>query len=486
MMKNTDFEIEIAPLKPFDQGSPKINGPKIYGASPKRDFLYYIPIRGERPLTYSIDGTLPPGLSLNVNSGIISGQAKSSGEWTVKLQVENRLGRDERKFKIVIRENGLCLTPLLGWASWNAHGTVVTDAHIRKAAEFLRKLGLADRGYAYVNIDSGWQGIRPNTASSIIPNKYFPDMYSLTAHIHRHGLKAGIYSTPMVQAWGNSDERPLLPGSTGYPLNPDAFHPYFGGCGQQHFEEIDARQWAAWKFDYLKYDWPLCDGYYTQCMSEALRATGRDFVFSITTDCDLKYADIYRKHANMFRANKDTYDEWYDRLELTIFPPEEWLRFTGPGTWYDMDMLALGHLGLSDCEWNRLSRNEMISHMAVWAFMASPIQIGCNLEKIDDFTLSLLSNEELIDINQDELGCGAELVSASGNARIYRRKLADGSYAAAFINASDDTVELSLEHPGQTLKIRDILACRELGTFSDVFSVSIPIHGTRIIRYHEQ
>lgn len=277
-MKNIDDEIEIAALKPFDQGSPKINGPRIFGASPKRDFLYYIPVRGERPLAYSYVGTLPPGLSLNVNNGTIVGQAEAEGEWPVTLQAENARGKDEREFKIVIRENTLCLTPLMGWTSWNAHATVVTDAHIRRAAELLRKTGLADRGYAYVNIDSGWQGTRPNAAGSIIPNQYFPDMYGLTAYLHRHGFKAGIYSTPMVHAWGSSDERLALPGSTGYPLNPEAFHPYYGGCGQRHFEEIDARQWAAWKFDYLKYDWPLCDGYHTKYMSDALRATGRDFI----------------------------------------------------------------------------------------------------------------------------------------------------------------------------------------------------------------
>jgi len=485
-MNHTDYEIEVAPLKAFDQGKPHINGPTIYGASPQRDFLYYIPVRGERPLTYRIEGALPPGLSLNVNSGIIYGQAEAAGEWPVKLQVENRWGRDERKFKIVIRENGLCLTPLLGWTSWNAHATVVTDAHIRRAAELLRQLGLADRGYAYVNIDSGWQGTRPNAASSIIPNQYFPDMYALTAHIHRHGLKAGIYSTPMVHAWGSSDERLALPGSTGYPLNPEAFHPYYGGCGQQHFEGIDARQWAAWKFDYLKYDWPLCDGYYTQCMSEALRATGRDLVFSITTDCNLKYADTYRKHGNMFRANKDTYDEWYNRLELIIFPPEEWLRFTGPGNWYDMDMLALGPIGLSDCEWNRLSRNEMISHMAVWAFMASPIQISCNLAAIDDFTLALLSNEELIDINQDELGRGAVCEVRQENARIYVRELADHAFAAAFINSGEDSVELTLEHPGRSITARDVLAQKDLGIFDQKITLSIPRHGTGLLRCQEQ
>ena len=288
--RNTVSEIEIAAARPFNAGIPHINGPSVYGASPNCDFSYYVPVCGERPYTVSVEGKLPPGLVLTPN-GIIRGQAEKEGEWTVALRVENRLGSAAKKLCIKIQKDHLLLTPLMGWTSWNACCVSVTQEMVRNAAHKLKELGLADFGYSYINIDSCWQGHRDTFTSPLMPNKRFPEMGELVRQIHQLGLKVGIYSTPMVHAWGSCENLPALPGSTGYPLNPDAFHSYFGGCGKTHFEEADARQWAAWQFDYLKYDWPKCDPVYTEYMSKALRATGRDFVFSLTTGCKPEFMD---------------------------------------------------------------------------------------------------------------------------------------------------------------------------------------------------
>lgn len=484
--------IEIAPAKPFDHGAPHINGPAVYGASPKADFLYYIPVRGERPLKWSIEGELPPGLTLNECNGILSGKAEKEGTWEVEFKVSNSLGSDTKHFRIEIAPNHLALTPLMGWTSWNAHSTHVREEHVIRAAELLCKTGLREFGYAYVNTDSCWQGQRKTTTSALQPNSYFPHIQEMVRLIHRHGLKAGIYSTPMVHAWGSSEERPALFGSTGYPLNPDAFVAYFGGCGQTHFETYDARQWADWGFDYMKYDWPLCDPEYTKYMGEALRATGRDFVYSLTTSCKLEYLDTYRQYGNMFRSNSDMLDAWQPGtaalwsggVKANMFPPDEWLNFVGPGHWFDMDMLALGDIsGITDCGWNRLTRNEQISHMAVWAFMASPIQLSCDLGNVDPFTMALFTNEELIAVNQDELGAGAVRETGDGDQRVYTRKMANGDTVAAFINAGDDACKLTLKRPGGKLVVRDVLACKDLGNFTDEISFTVPAHGTRIVRF---
>lgn len=494
-MKNDNFfEIEVAPVKPFDQGAPHINGPEIYGASPGRDFLYSIPVRGVRPLKFSWNGNIPEGLNLDPKTGFISGQAATEGKYQVTLVVENALGTSEKPFEIVIAPAQLCLTPLLGWTSWNAFSHVVSEQKVRKTAELLVKTGLAARGYSYINIDSVWQGQRIKNFEPIPPNENFPDMAGLVDYIHGLGLKAGIYSTPMVHAWGQYPNNITLPGETGYPLNPEYFHGYFGGCGKEHYEQLDADQWAEWKFDYLKYDWPVCDPYHTEIMAKALRNTDRDFIFSLTTGCDIRYIETYKKYVNMCRANRDTSDTW-EHILANAFPPEDWSKKVVPGTWYDMDMLALGVMTIAsgakaEPAPNRLSKNEMITHMSLWALFPSPLQISCDLEKLDAFTMSLLANEELLDINQDKLGCHAICVaknrSDDGNleTNIYQRELADGSFAAAFVNIGNEPTEITLERTGRRFEdVRDIWALKDLDSVKNRIVLGVPPHGTRIIRF---
>ena len=494
MKKDNLFEIEVAPAKPFDQGTPHINGPEIYGASPGRDFLYSMPVRGARPLKFSWFGNIPAGLKLDSETGFITGQATSEGRYQVTLNVENAAGRANKPFEIVIATDQLCLTPLLGWTSWNAFSHVVSEQKVRKTAEKLVDTGLAARGYSYINIDSAWQGQRLKNNQPIPPNENFPDMAGLVSYIHRLGLKAGIYSTPMVHAWGHYPDRIVLPGETGYPLNPEYFQGYFGGCGSEHYEHIDAAQWAEWKFDYVKYDWPVCDPYHTELMAKELRNTGRDFVLSLTTGCDILHIEAYKKYANMCRSNIDTADTW-ETILANAFPPEHWEKCTGPGTWFDMDMLALGVMTIASGPKpvpapNRLSRNEMITHMSLWALFPSPLQISCDLEKLDDFTMSLLANEELLDINQDKLGrcavCVAHNHDDEGNSetRVYKRELADGSYAAAFINLGNEAAEITFERTGRKFEdVRDVWALKDLDSAKDRIALGVPAHGTRVIRF---
>ncbi len=480
----TSPDIQVAPAKPHDRGAPRINGARIVGASPGKEFRYRIPVRGERPLRLALLGELPPGLIFNPDSQLVSGVAQREGDWKLAVVAENAHGRDERPLEIAIHPNRLSLTPLLGWTSWNACATTVSDADIRDAARLLRQTGLAEFGYSYVNIDSCWQAPRPTNADPVPSNRFFPNMPDLVSYIHRLGLKAGIYSTPMINAWGSCDARPMLPGTTGYPLDPDYFHPVFGGCGKARFEALDAAQWARWGFDYCKYDWPQCDIEHTRAISEALRATSRDFVLSITTSCNPAWQDDYRKYANSFRANGDTRDAW-GHIKANLFPAEEWLRFNGPGHWYDMDMLAVGDIsgitGITGILKNRLTRDEIITHIAGWAFFASPIQISCRLDNLDDLAMALLTNEELLDINQDEIGAGARLVSGSdGDIRVYERDLADGGLAVAFFNASDEAAEISCTATARKC-VRDVLAQADLDVETPLRAV-VPAHGARIFR----
>ena len=497
MKKKIECEIETAPLLPHDEGAPHINAAPVYGGSPGKAFFYAVPVRGERPLRFAVKGRLPSGIELDSEKGWFRGCAAESGEFPVTLCVENALGKEEKEFRIVIGENRICLTPLLGWTSWNAFTRNVTDDLIRKNAAALVEKGLAARGYAYVNIDSCWQGRRDPETMAIQGNEHFPDMKSLVEYIHGLGLKAGIYSTPMVHAWGSTPDR-LLPGSTGYPLDPEHFQNYFGGCGKTGYEENDARQWAEWKFDYLKYDWPSCDEFHTRRISEALRKTDRDFVLSLTTSCKPEWIETYRRCANMYRSNADTVDTW-ERLSANAFQADSWARISAPGNWFDLDMLALGKMciGMTSSDFqektlreNRLSRNEKITHMSMWALFPSPIQISCDLSSIDDFTLSLLSNEEILALNQDELGSGSVCVSeevrkdgegrAVHHGKIYRRRLSGNREALGFFNLGPESATLSYSGIGHR-SVRDPWARRDLGRVEQTLSFEVPSHGCRIV-----
>lgn len=478
--------VDVAAKLPFDRGEPFINGPAAFGVSPGKPCLYAFPVRGERPLRFSVEGDFPSGINLDPVAGCLSGKTDVAGIFPLTIKAENRHGRAEKKFQLCVQRDKIALTPLLGWTSWNAFMEKLNQKKILENARLLAELGLAARGYSYVNIDSCWQGIRDAETCALQPNSRFPDMAGLVKEIHGLGLKAGIYSTPMVVAWGTKPPE-VFPGSTSYPLDPGAFHGFFGGCGQTHYEQQDADQWAKWGFDYLKYDWPACDIEHCRIMSEALRRTDRDFVFSLTTRCKSADVEQYRKYANMYRDNIDVCDLWKN-IRQNAFSANEWSKHVGPGGWFDMDMLALGKMEINGGIENRLTRDEKITHMSMWALFPSPIQISCDLSEIDDFTLDLLSNEEILAINQDYPGCGAEEMRSETatagsllirDSRIYRRPLSDGRSAYGFFNLADTEQLIEFDF-GKEVFLREPWALRDLGA-ADKIQLLLPPHGGNIL-----
>ncbi len=229
-----------------DPDIPRINGPSIYGARPGRPFLYRIPATGRRPMQFFASG-LPLGLRVDRATGIIMGAVQAPGATTVVLRAKNSLGSCERKFRIVIG-NQLALTPPMGWSSWYILMASMNDHDIRAQADAMISSGLADHGYSYIDIDEGWN-IKPSKAPGSTPGRdaqgnlntsdRFPDMKALTDYVHKKGLKAGIYSSP----------GPLDCG---------------GYAGSYGHEQQDAKLFAAWGFDLLKYDkcsYPAKDNY---------------------------------------------------------------------------------------------------------------------------------------------------------------------------------------------------------------------------------
>jgi alpha-galactosidase len=472
-----DAKTVLVPAVAWDAGAPRINAPAIYGASPGKEFLYAIPTVGERPLRFSAAG-LPAGLTLDAVSGQITGRAVVAGEYQVLLQASNQQGRTDKVIKLVIAENALALTPPMGWNSWNCFRGDIDADKILRIAKGLVSSGLAARGYAYVNLDSGWQSNkRGGPFNSIIPHAGFPDMGGLCAKIHDLGLKIGIYSGPFVVPWGTEGC-----GSTSglIDTNFPARIPYAGKyIGLTHHEAEDAAQWAAWGIDYFKYDWSFTDMDLAGRMSRALRQSPRDIVYCVTTRVALQDAREVARLCQQWRSNTDTSPTW-DSVVKNGFGNEAWNPVIGSGHWFDLDMTAiLPRDGM------RLSENELIACFTCWAIRPSPLLIDCIPDELDAFTLSLLCNEEVIAVNQDPLGKPSITVNQDAAWPIQIKPLSTGGYAVAFFNLSDapgKSPELDFAAYGLPggVNIRDLWARCDLAGRREKFSVALESHGAKL------
>jgi len=229
------FEIRT----PVPAPSPRINGPKIFGVRPGHPFLYRIPCTGVRPLRFTVRN-LPSGLRLDRSSGIISGKTPKAGTYRLTVRAANSAGSVERSFTIVAGDT-IGLTPQMGWNDWYSYYSRITQADVHSAADALVSSGMADYGYQFVDIDDAWarrlkttdpqlDGNTRDAEGNIRPNDRFPDMAALTSYIHSLGLKAGIYTSPGPSTCAGFE-------------------------GSYQHEADDARKFARWGFDLLKYDY---------------------------------------------------------------------------------------------------------------------------------------------------------------------------------------------------------------------------------------
>jgi alpha-galactosidase len=242
-------------LTPPAANTPRINGPKIFGVSPGSPFLYSIPATGQRPMKFSADG-LPSGLNLDEATGRVTGKLDQPGEHQVVLHAANSLGQAERPFKIVVGDQ-IGLTPAMGWNNYNLTGAHIDQKTILAQAHAMVDSGLAQHGWAYVNTDDGWQGLRGGGWNAIqADSNDFPDIAAMVREIHDLGLKAGIYSSPWVTTYdrhiGGTSEDPQGKWSPDLAKANDKDHsqqlPF--AIGKFHFAMQDAQQFAAWGFDY--------------------------------------------------------------------------------------------------------------------------------------------------------------------------------------------------------------------------------------------
>ena len=442
--------MNIKKTNPFD-GKPQFHMASVYGAATGKEILFRLPITGKRPIAVSAD-SLPNGLTLN--DRILSGKITEEQDITIRLTAKNELGEESFSFVLRIRDGLSLVTPLVGFCTWNAFGSAVTQEDVCRSADWLIESGLADYGYSYVNLDSGWQGVYGGEYDAIMPNEKFPNMRKMTEHIHSYGLKAGIYSTPMLTAWGCPKEFSSIPGCT--VGEPDLLYTCVnGGIGKDRREENNVRQWDDWQFDYVKYDWAPADPSNADPMKKALDKASRSFSYCVTPRASDSYGPYWQRNCNAWRDNDDSIDEW-NNVKRRFFTVDRWKPYVGPGHFYDLDMLEIGRNAFWDGE-NRLTEDEILFAYSLRAFFLSPIQVSTPIEGLTEWEKDVLCNDEMLRLNQDAL-CDYPTCIASehySEKRIFRRNLENGDFAFAVFNASDESFDglIALEKPHTVLDV---------------------------------
>jgi alpha-galactosidase len=461
-------------LTPKPARMPRITGPRIFGARPGHPILFTFTATGDKPIAFSASD-LPAGVSLDSKTGMLSGSA-ARGRYPFEIMAKNRRGSASRNFTLVIGDE-IALTPPLGWNSWNCFAGDVDDEKVRAAAKAMVDSGLADHGWSYINIDDCWSIAAPGQGrdadGNILCNKKFPDMRALTDYIHGLGLKAGIYTSPG-------------------PLTCAGFTAAYG------HEDADAKQFAAWGFDYLKYDWcsygniakddslPEYQKPYA-VMRKSLDKVDRDIVYSL---CQYGMGEVWKWGEKIggdcWRTTGDITDTWASMSGIG-FSQDGHDIYAKPGNWNDPDMLVLGYVGWGpQLHPTRLTPNEQYTHVSLWCLLAAPLLIGADMTKLDPFTLSLLTNDEVIDVNQDPMGRQGRRVAQKDGCEVWAKPLEDGSFAVGLFNLNETpkTVTVSWDDLVIPLdaKVRDLWRQKDLGTFNREFSSKVPRHGVRLIK----
>ncbi len=376
------------------------------------------------------------------------------------------------------------------------HKTLHQDKVLRSAKSMVNS-GLANHGWSFINIDDTWQGKRGGPLNALQPNEKFPDMKKLCDDIHALGLKAGIYSSPWVTTYagfsgdGSDNEKGEWTRIEGYPAYTVNQH-----LGKYSFAANDAKQFAAWGIDYLKYDWNPNNVEHTKIMSDALRSSGRDVVFSLSNSAPFKDIAELSKLANCWRTTGDIWDTWETPGEYQMsvseigFNQDAWTKVARPGHWNDTDMLVVGYVGWGPkLHATNLTPAEQYTHITLWCMLSAPMLIGCDMDRLDAFTLNLLTNDEVLAINQDALGKQASRVATIGAIDVYRKELEDGTLAFAFFNRGDipHTITAKLDRLGMNAKqqARDLWRQKDLGTFEKAMPVTVQPHNVILLKMTE-
>jgi len=358
-----------------------------------------------------------------------------------------------------VPDNGLARTPPMGWNSWNKFAGRVDDAAVRGMADAMAGNGMKDAGYQYINIDDTWEGGR-DAQGRITTNKKFPDMKALADYVHGKGLKIGLYSSP----------------------GPNTCAGYEGTYGH---EEQDARTYAAWGIDYLKYDWCGARNLYTdeemqavyQKMGDALHTAGRPILYSL---CQYGRADVWKWGAevggNAWRTTGDIRDTW-DSMSRIGFGQDALAQWAKPGHWNDPDMLEIGNGGMTDAEYK--------THMSLWSILAAPLLAGNDLRSMTPAVTEILTNREVIAVNQDAAGRQGRRIAKSGDQEVWARPLSGGAQAVGLFNRAAEPATMTVKWRDVAItpgRARDLWAHRDVTLSGAEYAVEVPGHGVVMLR----
>ncbi len=363
-----------------------------------------------------------------------------------------------------VKSNGLAKTPPMGWNSWNKFSNRVSDQMVREMADGIVKSGMRDAGYIYVNIDDTWEGAHRDANGNITTNNKFPDMKALADYVHSKGLKLGIYSSPGPKT------------CAGYE-------------GSYQHEEQDAKSYAAWGIDYLKYDWCSASQVYDNTqptmaaayakMGEALLSSGRHIVYSL---CQYGNLDVgewgERVSGNLWRTTGDIRDTWQSMSHIGFDLQPEREKYAGPGHWNDPDMLEIGNGGMTDIEYQ--------THMSLWSLLAAPLLAGNDLRDMQPNIAAILMNKEVIAVDQDKLGKQGVRVAKEGDLEVWAKPLADGGHAVGLFNRGEGAAKITAKWSDLgitgTHKLRDLWKHEDLGNMVTAYTAEVPSHGVTLIK----
>ncbi|KAJ4844257.1 Alpha-galactosidase 2 [Turnera subulata] len=365
--------------------------------------------------------------------------------------------RQNQKMGFILREqiirralldNGLGRTPPMGWNSWNHFQCNIEEKLIRQTADAMVSSGLAAVGYQYINLDDCWAELNRDSQGNLVPKtSTFPSgIKALADYVHSKGLKLGIYSDAGSQTCSKQ-----MPGSLGH-------------------EEQDAKTFASWGIDYLKYDNCNNDGTSPKerypVMSKALLNSGRPIFFSL---CEWGQEDPAKwapSIGNSWRTTGDISDNWGSMTSLAD-QNDQWASYAGPGSWNDPDMLEVGNGGMTTEEYR--------SHFSIWALAKAPLLIGCDLRTMNNETYDILSNKEVIAVNQDKLGIQGKKVKKDGDLEVWAGPLSKGRVAVVLWNRSSSKSTVTAYWSDIGLKSSTTVKARDLWAHSTQSSVKAQI-----------
>jgi hypothetical protein len=504
--------------------SPQFNGARVLGVRPNTPVVYALTVSGNRPLEFTVKH-LPAGLTLDAHTGIITGTIAKQGEYVITAAARNSAGHADAEIKIICGDT-LALTPPLGWNSYDCFGDNVVESEVLANARYVAEKMLPV-GWDTVVVDYCWSdpGAHDNNRNAradapLVMDQFgrmlpAPNRFPTAANdagfkpladaVHALGLKFGIHVMRGIPRHAVKNNLPIE-GSAFHAADaantndkcvwcPDMFGVRGNAAGQAWYDSC-ARLWAAWGVDYIKVD-DLSRPYHTaeiELIRNAIDRSGHAVVFSTSPgETPVEDAAHIASHANLWRVSDDFWDNWkYLEHEFTL--AARWHSFAGAGHWPDADMIPVGHLSVAHRSVGKdrftgFTRDEQLTLLSFWSLLPSPLMVGANLPDNDAWTLALLTNPEVIAVNQDTLGRAAQrLTNGPAGVEIWTKPLADKTLAVGLFNRGKTVLPVNLLWSDLGLKgrpaVRDLWVRKDLGRAKN-FTAELPVHGSVLLKVGE-